>query len=137
MVQTRSSKRRTRQSNKKTAKIMPTLTKRQLRTPRKSAGKSRCKPLMATRQIRENSSSLNNLNKEDFICPICQEIYIHPFKLNCRHIFCFVCLDNISRSSYMRKTCPCCRAAMGNGYPLKAKEVNDSLIILFRKLDSS
>jgi len=39
-------------------------------------------------------------------CPICYQEYLNPVRLQCRHIFCFLCIKGAASSS---RKCPLCR----------------------------
>ncbi|KAG9292436.1 hypothetical protein G9A89_015306 [Geosiphon pyriformis] len=49
----------------------------------------------------------NNLNNEDFLCPICLQIIKEAFMGKCGHSFCYVCIvEHLDR----KKDCPTCGA---------------------------
>jgi hypothetical protein len=39
-------------------------------------------------------------------CAVCLQVCVHPVKLECGHIFCFLCVKGVSLKS---KRCPMCR----------------------------
>jgi len=59
---------------------------------------------------------VNDLPKEDLLCPICQDLLVKPVVNACGHSFCFWCthraMDPLARSS-----CPLCRAELEH-FPL-------------------
>ena len=51
-------------------------------------------------KFKENRLSDNN------DCPICFEMLIEPVKLECGHIYCFNCIDNLYRTDLIGRKCP-------------------------------
>ncbi|CAH1403670.1 unnamed protein product [Nezara viridula] len=51
------------------------------------------------------------LKFEDVLCPICQEIYIEPVSLPCKHVVCLQCLEKIVENNSL--VCPICRTRIG------------------------
>lgn len=50
---------------------------------------------------------------KDLQCPICLQPKLHPAKLPCSHIFCYLCVKGVAIQS---KKCPMCRAVIPPGY---------------------
>lgn len=46
-------------------------------------------------------------------CPVCLQPSIHPVKLHCGHIFCFLCVKGVAIQS---KRCPMCRQEIAENY---------------------
>lgn len=51
------------------------------------------------------------------------EILLRPFTLPCGHVFCFACLDDLSRFDTYCNNCPCCRGFIGEQYPMRNAQV--------------
>ncbi|XP_077348742.1 E3 ubiquitin-protein ligase RNF138 isoform X1 [Lithobates pipiens] len=58
-----------------------------------------------------SSSAALSHDKEDFCCPICQEIFQTPVRIeSCQHVFCRKCFMSAVKASGAR--CPLCRGAI-------------------------
>lgn len=48
----------------------------------------------------------DEMGKEQLDCPVCIQPCVHPVKLPCRHIFCFLCMKGVAMRN---RTCALCR----------------------------
>lgn len=46
-------------------------------------------------------------------CPVCLQTCMHPARLPCGHVFCFLCLKGIAQQS---KRCAMCRQEISSDY---------------------
>ena len=51
--------------------------------------------------------------KEQFDCPVCIQPCVHPVKLPCGHIFCFLCMKGVAMRN---RTCALCRQPIPPSY---------------------
>ncbi|KAJ6640661.1 E3 ubiquitin-protein ligase, partial [Pseudolycoriella hygida] len=54
----------------------------------------------------DDSNGTTEKNDKDMECPICLQFCIHPCKLPCGHIFCFLCVKGVA---YKNRRCALCR----------------------------
>ncbi len=57
-----------------------------------------------------------SLSEDDFICPVCCEIYKNPVLLSCSHSFCKECLQQFWRTKKTQE-CPVCRRRSSKDVP--------------------
>lgn len=57
--------------------------------------------------------SSSNLPSKPMECAICLQPCVHPARLPCTHVFCFLCLKGIARGPH---TCAMCRAPIPQDY---------------------
>ena len=62
----------------------------------------------AANKTKSRYPSINNAisNKSSLECAVCLQNCVHPIKLACEHIFCFLCAKGVASKN---KTCPMCR----------------------------
>lgn len=65
---------------------------------------------------------LNKLTLLDFMCTICQSIYIEPVTLPCYHDFCFACFNGTIENNAL--SCPLCRTRIGSWLRKASKQNN-------------
>ena len=66
--------------------------------------------LQNTNEEKESSETHNIVQLE---CAVCLQNCVHPVKLNCHHIFCFLCVKGVTTQG---KRCPMCRREISPGY---------------------
>ncbi|KAL6491117.1 hypothetical protein MHYP_G00014620 [Metynnis hypsauchen] len=67
----------------------------------------------------------NTDTEEDYVCPICQDIYRLPVRITrCRHVFCKTCLETAVQSLGPR--CPVCRTFVSKR-PKRATDVQERM----------
>lgn len=71
----------------------------------------------------ENNESQDNFSKSGLECAICLQICIHPVRLRCGHIFCYLCVKGIANQS---KKCAMCRQEIPHDYLDKPELVEGS-----------
>ena len=61
-------------------------------------------------------------------CAICQEKYVQPIKLRCKHVFCEEC---VSEWFERERTCPLCRAVIK---PAGLQNYGDGGTVMFAQI---
>lgn len=75
----------------------------------------------------QNEKSKSELiNSSNEFCSICLQNYQLPVKLECNHIFCFLCIKGANEKN--EKRCALCRQAIRNEYFSKPNLLNQNLL---------
>jgi E3 ubiquitin-protein ligase RNF146 len=61
----------------------------------------------------ETTLATEELSEEDLECAVCLQTSVHPVKLPCQHIFCFLCVKGVTVQS---RRCPMCRREIPQSY---------------------
>ncbi|KAF2359788.1 WWE domain [Trinorchestia longiramus] len=69
---------------------------------------------MITRSKSNSSEKQNSHEDEDDLCSVCLEYMIHPVKLPCSHIFCFLCIKGVALTN--GHICPLCRGVINSDF---------------------
>ena len=70
------------------------------------------------------------------ICPICINLTIEPVETECKHTFCFTCLEDLMENSASEDQfkCPMCRTVMSKNFDMKVNKILDrQLKVKFKK----
>uniref|UniRef100_A0A673LGS8 RING-type domain-containing protein n=1 Tax=Sinocyclocheilus rhinocerous TaxID=307959 RepID=A0A673LGS8_9TELE len=59
--------------------------------------------------------------EDDYICPVCCEIYKNPVLLSCSHSFCKECLQQFWRTKKTQE-CPVCRRSSKHEPPVNLRQ---------------
>ncbi len=59
-------------------------------------------------------------------CSICLERLLHPCKLQCGHVFCFLCIKGFLLQS---SECALCRCKIRSNYSVKPEQVSQKALV--------
>ncbi|XP_047740156.1 E3 ubiquitin-protein ligase rnf146 isoform X2 [Hyalella azteca] len=65
-------------------------------------------------KLEKSSISSKDNEEEPDLCPVCLEDMIHPVKLPCSHVFCFLCIKGVSLTN--GNLCPLCRGKIDSDF---------------------
>lgn len=77
-----------------------------------------------------------NTDMNNYLCPICLNLLIEPVKIECNHMFCYTCLDELMDNSNKEIDfkCPMCRENLKKNFNLKIdKTLENQIKNLFAK----
>ena len=83
-------------------------------------------------EVKVTGETVMSSMKEEFMCVICQELFIRAHTLSCSHSFCEWCIKNWLKST-PKKECPMCRVKI-TGDPVRSIVLDNAISKLEAKL---